>query len=195
MYDEKIKNIFNKLRKDVEKIDKIREEIILKSRPIIKESKQAIYLLHKNNLKEAKKSLEIAEKEINVLKKLINENQNVDTGSYNIALQEFVEAITYYYFVSENRLISNEELNVDPENFLLGLCDLTGELSRRAVFSVVNEKYDEVKKISEFVEILHNEFLDFELRNGELRRKSDSIKWNIKKIEEIMYDLKIRGKI
>ena len=84
---------------------------------------------------------------------------------------------------------------MDAENYLLGVCDLTGELARRAIFSVVNENYKEVKKINEFVETIHNEFLDFELRNGEIRRKSDSIKWNLKKIEETMYDLKIRGKI
>ncbi|MEM3374281.1 MAG: hypothetical protein QW757_02590 [Candidatus Woesearchaeota archaeon] len=195
MNDENTKKIFENLRNEIEKIDSAREEIIIKSRPIIKESKQAIYLLHKNNTKEAKKSIDNAKKELEKLKKLILETPTVDVGSYNSALQEYTEAITYYYFVVENRLISNKEIEVDAENYLLGLCDLTGELTRRAVFSVVNEDFSEVKKISTFLEIIHNEFLDFELRNGEIRRKSDSIKWNLKKVEEILYDLKIRGKI
>ncbi|MEM2131044.1 MAG: hypothetical protein QXR96_00840 [Candidatus Woesearchaeota archaeon] len=189
------KESFENLRMEIEKIDSAREEIIIKSRPIIKESKQAIYLLHKNNLNEAKKSLELANKGLLELKNLIKENPGVDIGSYNNALQEYTEAITYYYFISESRLIKNNEINVDAENYLLGLCDLTGELARRAVFSVVDEHYEEVKKIYEFVLFIHNEFLDFELRNGEIRRKSDSIKWNLKKIEEILYDLKIREKI
>lgn len=189
------KKIFSSLRKDIEEIEKIREELIIKSRPILKESKQAIYILHKDNINEAKKSIENAKKGIDELKKLIKKYPSVDVASYNAALQEYTEAITYYYFVSENRLVSNKEINIDAENYLLGLCDLTGELARRAVFSVVNENYLEVKKINEFVEIIHNEFLDFELRNGEIRRKSDSIKWNMKKIEEILYDLKIREKI
>ncbi len=189
------KKIFSKLRKELEERDSVREDLIINSRPILKESKQAIYALHKDSFREAKKSIDAAKKEIESLKKLVKANPALDVGAYNAALQEYAEAITYYYFVSEDRLISNEEIDVDAENYLLGICDLTGELARRAVFCVVNEKYKEVKKINEFVEIIHNEFLEFELRNGEIRRKSDSIKWNMKKIEEIMYDLKIRGKI
>jgi hypothetical protein len=37
--------------------------------------------------------------------------------------------------------------------------------------------------------------LDFDFRSGELRKKSDAIKWNLKKIEDILYDLKLQGKI
>ncbi|MBN2367807.1 hypothetical protein JXC34_02220 [Candidatus Woesearchaeota archaeon] len=52
-----------------------------------------------------------------------------------------------------------------------------------------------MKEIKKFVETIYNEFLEFELRNGELRKKSDSIKYNLKKIEEILYELKLREKI
>jgi predicted translin family RNA/ssDNA-binding protein len=189
------KKIFAKLRKELEETDIEREKLIISSRPILKESKQAIYALHRDSIKEAKKGLDEAKKGIDLLRKIVKDNPTLGEGIYNSALQEYSEAISYYYFVTEDRLISNEEIAVDAENYLLGICDLTGELARRAVFSVVNENYNEVKKIQEFAEIIHNEFLEFELRNGEIRKKSDSIKWNTKKIEEIMYDLKIRGKI
>jgi translin len=185
--------IFSKLRKELEEKDILREKVIVSSRPILKESKQAIYALHKNSNTEAKKSLDLAKKGIIELKKL--SKVSIDEGIFNSALQEYAEAVTYYYYVTEDRLISNDELDIDAENYLLGICDLTGELARRAVFSVVDEKYAEVKKIQGFVEVIYNEFMEFELRNGEIRKKSDSIKWNTKKIEEIMYDLKIRGKI
>jgi predicted translin family RNA/ssDNA-binding protein len=189
------KKIFSKLRKELEDKDLVREKLIINSRPIIKESKQAIYALHKDSIAEAKKSIDSAKKALNSLKDLIKNNPTLDVGAYNAALQEYTEAITYYYFVTDGKLISNEDIDVDAENYLLGICDLTGELARRAVFCVVNDKFKEVTKIQSFVETIHNEFLEFELRNGEIRKKSDSIKWNMKKIEEIMYDLKIRGKI
>ncbi|MBT7927970.1 hypothetical protein HN695_06565, partial [Candidatus Woesearchaeota archaeon] len=31
-----------------------------------------------------------------------------------------------------------------------------------------------------------------DLRNGELRKKSDAIKWNLKKIEDILYDISMK---
>jgi hypothetical protein len=35
--------------------------------------------------------------------------------------------------------------------------------------------------------------MKFDLRNGELRKKFDEIKWNLKKIEDIAYDIKMKG--
>ena len=187
--------IFSRIKKGLEKKDQMRETIIKNSRPIIKQSKQAIYALHRDSITEAKKYLDNAKVELNKLKDILKTNPNLNVGAYNAAVQEFVEAYSYYYFVKENKLIGDTELKVGEENYLLGICDLTGELARRAVFSVVNENYNEVEKIKDFVSTIHNEFLNFDLRNSELRKKSDSIKWNMKKIEEVLYDLKIREKI
>jgi predicted translin family RNA/ssDNA-binding protein len=189
------KKIFTRLRKDLAKKDLLREKLILDSRPVIKYSKQVIYALHKNSLSDAEKNLEKAKNSFKQLNKIVKDNFKFSIGAYNAALQEYTEAITYYFFVTENKLVSNQELGIDAENYLLGICDLTGELARRAVFAVVNENFSEILKIRKLVETIHNEFLEFELRNSELRKKSDSIKWNMKKIEEIMYDLKIRGKL
>jgi len=181
---------FDRLRKELEKKDEVRECVIISSRPVIKSSKQAIYAIHRDELEKAKELLDKAGKDIETIKKL----QRPEINAFGAALQEYAEAMTYYYFVKEDRLITDKEIEVDAENYLLGVCDLTGELGRKAVFSVVDNKTEEVKKIQEFVSQIYNEFLKFSFRNSELRKKSDSIKWNLKKIEEIMYDLKIRRK-
>lgn len=39
-------------------------------------------------------------------------------------------------------------------------------------------------------DILHN-FMQFNLKNGMLRKKSDSIKYAVKRFEEILYDLSL----
>ena len=41
---------------------------------------------------------------------------------------------------------------------------------------------------------IYGEFLKLHLRNGELRKKSDAIKWNLKKLEEVMYDISMKGR-
>ena len=53
-----------------------------------------------------------------------------------------------------------------------------------------NRKFKEVEKIKDFVDDIYGEFLKFDLRNGNLRKKYDSVKWNLKKLEEVMYDIK-----
>lgn len=184
------KIIFDELRKQIKHNDDERERYIVDSRPIIKHSKQAIYALHRNNLKEADELIKKAIKALTVLSKS-------DVGAYRAALQELCEAVTYQHYIKNNKLLGPDNIgfDIDAENYLLGICDLTGELSRRAVMNTISDQFSEIKQIKEFVSEIYNEFLKFEFRNGELRKKSDSIKWNLKKIEEIIYDLKIRDKI
>jgi len=75
------------------------------------------------------------------------------------------------------------------------LCDLTGELGRKAVHDVIKKNFSEAVIIKDIVDEIYGEFLKFNLRNSELRKKSDQIKWNLKKLEDIVFELKIKGRI
>ena len=50
--------------------------------------------------------------------------------------------------------------------------------------------FSEVEKIRELVEEIYGEFLKLDLRNGELRKKSDAIKWNLRKLEDLVLSIK-----
>jgi len=47
--------------------------------------------------------------------------------------------------------------------------------------------------ISRFVKDLHSAFQVLNLKNDILRRRSDGIKYNVKKIEDVVYDLSLRN--
>jgi len=75
---------------------------------------------------------------------------------------------------------------------LLGLCDLSGELVRKAVQEGINNKNKAVLNIRKAVDELYYKILELDLRNGELRKKSDGIKWDLKKLDEMVFSLKLR---
>jgi len=178
---------FEEIRKDLKKFEEEREFTIHTSRRIIQLSKQIIYSLHRNDTK----STEALTKEIkDTIKKL--PGKHYDTDMHKTALQEYVEASAYYEFIINNKIPTRKELEVETEEYLLGLCDLTGELVRRTVSDVIKKDFEEVKKIKALVEEIYGEFLKFDLRNGELRKKSDSIKWNLNRLEEVEYALSMR---
>lgn len=184
------KKEFNSIASDLDKLDDLREKIIKTSRDILKLSKKAIYSTHKSDLNYSKKNIEQAKKLIVETDKLIQKNSELkEVGAFNDALQEYCEAVCYYEYMKNNRIPTRKELNLSITNYLLGICDLTGELARLAVFLTIDKKYDKVKEIYNTVNEIYGKFLNFNLKNGELRRKSDSIKYNLKKIEEIMYDI------
>lgn len=65
--------------------------------------------------------------------------------------------------------------------------------SRLAVNSVVYGDYERPLHISQFVSKLNAGFQLLNFKNDSLRRRFDGLKYDVKKIEEVVYDLSIRG--
>ena len=184
------KNEFSKIRKEIEKADKVREEIIRLSRDIINISKRIIYGVHRSNLNEASKYINDIKKKKNKLDKI---NGSIDANINKVAYQEYAEALCYYGFVKNKKIPTKASLKVNTEDYLMGLCDLTGEVGRKAVNDIIKKKFKDALLVKKLVEEIYGEFLKFNLRNSELRKKSDSIKWNLKKIEDVIFDAKVKG--
>lgn len=65
--------------------------------------------------------------------------------------------------------------------------------SRFAVNSVTAADYSRPFRIATFVAELDAGFRLLNLKNDSLRKKFDGLKYDLKKIEEVVYDLTIRG--
>ena len=190
------KNDLEHVRKGLESFDEKREMLIKESRSIVKLSKIIIYALQRGELKEAEKLIEQAKKGLAELEKHAAKHEELRySGSFKIAEQELVEAMTFLIFLTEKRLATKEELNVSAETYLLGIFDLTGELVRKAINSAINKDFQTAIEIKDFVSELYGELLKFGFGNGPLRKSFDSIKYNLKKLEDLVYDLKIKGLI
>lgn len=193
MLDEKD---FAEMVKDYSEADGIREDLIKQSRVIIKLSKEVIYNTHRNDVKKAEESVKKIKQEMASFKRTAEKNSElVYSGTFRTTVQEYVEAIAYFSFVKDKTIPSRKDLDVPVEGYLSGLCDLTGELVRNAIISATNEKYNEVKAIHALVEEIFNNLLQFDFRSGELRRKFDSIKYDLKKLEDLVLQLKLKDKI
>jgi predicted translin family RNA/ssDNA-binding protein len=178
------------IQRDFENYDSLREDLIKQSRILLKSSKKLIYSVHKGNKNECDKNLKEVENIFKKLNLLLKKNSKLEfEGSYSEACQEMVEGILYYDYVYSGSL---RKLNVSSEDYLMGVADLTGELVRRVVSFVIKGKFDEVYEINDFVQNLYKQLLNFNFRNGNLRKKFDSIRWNLNKIEDVLYDLEVR---
>lgn len=181
------KTEFQNIRADLKKFEAERELLIQNAREIIQLSKRIIYALQRDDKEIEKDIQKITQK----VKKL--PESKYETGIRSTAIQEYVEALAFYHFLKNARIPTRKQLGVETNEYLLGLCDLTGELVRKAVNYIIKENYQEAVKIKDLVESIYGEFLHFELRNSELRKKSDAIKYSLKKLEELIYDLKIKS--
>ena len=87
------------------------------------------------------------------------------------------------------------DCDVLPEHFILGLADLPGELVRKAVFLAGKGDVGAVLKIKDEVDSIYGELLKFDFRDNEIRRKVDAVKYDLRKLEDLVLDLKLKGKL
>ena len=183
---------FNKLRKEIHTYDSEREKLIKQSRVVLKLSKQVIYSVHRDEISEAGKLIKQIESEKKKLDAIAGHNKKMSCeGSYKVAIQEYVEALLYYNFVKKGKLI---ELSVATEHFVLGLADLPGEMVRKAVFLAGKGQVEKVVKIKDEVDAIYGELLKFDFRDNEIRRKVDAVKYDLRKLEDLVLDLKLKGR-
>ncbi|KAH3767009.1 translin family protein [Pelomyxa schiedti] len=86
-----------------------------------------------------------------------------------------------------------DSFGIDLETYLHGLCGIPSELVRYSVNCVIRGEYATPQKISAFLHDLYSGFQQLNLKNDSLRKRFDSMKYDLKRIEEIIYDLTIRG--
>ena len=83
--------------------------------------------------------------------------------------------------------------HLDLEDYLAGITQLSNELSRLVVNAVTHGDYQRPKRIAIFLNNLGAGFRLMNLKNNMLRKKFDSLKYDLTKVEEVVYDLSIRG--
>ncbi len=184
------------MNQEYKKNDEMREEIIKKSREILKLSKKAIYATHRGELDEAQQLLTTAKQKSQEANTFIEQVAFGTTGALKASLEEYVEAQLFYTYKTEKRIILKQELeegfSIENQSYLGGLSDFTGELVRQAVLLATKKKHKEVKEIFELIEEIYGALMNFDFRTGDLRKKFDSIKYNLAKLETINYELSLR---
>jgi predicted translin family RNA/ssDNA-binding protein len=186
------KTFLSKIKKDLNLYQKERGVIINQSRKILQNSKKAIFALHREDKVQARESLKDAE----IILKKLNQTYNKANrlrfeGSYKAAVEEYVEAKTFSLVLIGKSLDKINIESIGPEEYINGLADLTGELVRQAVLQVTKGNFQVIEKYKIFTEEIV-EFLLTLYLTGASRQKSDDAKRNLKRLEQILYDLKIK---
>jgi len=90
-------------------------------------------------------------------------------------------------------LKSSDAFHITIEDYLLALTSTIEELARLAPNAVTLGDYSRPLQISRFIKDIHAGFQLLNLKNDALRRRSDGIKYSVKKVEDVVYDLSLRG--
>ena len=180
-----------KIKENMDLFESARDRLIGLSREIVRLSKQIIYSDHRGEGEKAGKLQADADSLFCQMSLLIKKNPRLSSqGSARIAIQEYVEAKAFGDVLRNDQVPPYEDKYLEEENYLMGLCDLVGELNRRAVNAAIKGDVETPKKIRDVVDELYGFFIQLDLGNGELRKKVDGIKYELKKLEILVLEQK-----
>lgn len=185
------KKFIQKLKQEMDESVSERRQIISLSNVVLHDSKRVIFSLHRGDHKKAKISLNEIEKILTKLEKKFSYHRLNEEGSYKAAVEEYVEAKTFLLVIEGHAIEKFRDIKLAYESYLGGICDLTGELVRRAINEAAKGNRNEVTHIKNLINDIMAELVEFDM-TGYLRTKYDQAKASLKKIEQMDYEIKLR---
>ena len=122
-------------------------------------------------------------------------------GVWQFALQQSIFLLSLCHFLQQRNLLplpsvaallQLDLVTCDIDDYLTGLTFISKELTRLAINAVRTGNPALVPAISSFLHHLYAGYRLLNLRNDGLRRKVDGLKYDVLKVEEILYDMAVR---
>ncbi|KAM5559776.1 hypothetical protein ABKV19_021120 [Rosa sericea] len=206
---------FDDFRSQLEESGTLRDRI----RTVVMEIESTTRFIHSSLLlvHQSRSTPEVLEKpktQIVVLKELYNRLAEIVRespggyyryhGDWKSETQTVVSVLAFMHWLETGTLLlhteaeeklglSGSEFGLDVEDYLVGICFMSNELPRYVVNQVTAGDYDCPRKVMKFLTDLHAAFRLLNLRNDFLRKKFDGMKYDLRRVEEVYYDVKIRG--
>lgn len=171
--------IVNKIEKKIDGKDKVREQALRFSRDIIISCRKAIQSVHQNKIKDAKNNIKKASSNLKALYDITKPHPELfHAGFVENAAQELVEANCFYNIITGKELPDPDEMQTTYSSYLMGLCDLVGELRRTALDSI---RKGESKKADEYLNLMeeiYDVIIRFDYPSGliPIKKKQDMVR-------------------
>jgi translin len=171
--------IVDKIEKKIDDKDKIREKALKSSREIIIGCRKAIQLIHQELMKDALGSIKKANNKLQDLYSLTESHPELHhAGFVENAAQELVEAHCFYNIMKGKELPDPDEIKTTYSSYLMGLCDLVGELRRTALDSIRAGKAKNADNYLTMMEEIYDVIIRFDYPSGliPIKKKQDMVR-------------------
>jgi len=172
-------SIVNKIEKHIDDKDKIREQALRFSRDIIINCRKSIQQIHLKEMKNAKENIKVASAKLAELNDLTKPFPDLfHAGFVENAAQEFVEAHCLLHIMQNKNLPDPDSIQTTYSSYLMGLCDVVGELRRKALDSILVGKPDDANIYLKLMEDIYGAIMRFDYPSAlvPIKRKQDMVR-------------------
>ena len=169
-----------------------RYKIIKEASGALQGSKKTIFALQRERIEEAEAILKEAKEALKSLDKRFGKDFRLRMeGSWKAAVEEFCEAKLFMDFYKGVKMDAIKDFQIEPDEYLGGLSDVTGEIVRMMIIWTTKKEFEKVKNANEVIHDIVHQLMEYNF-SGYLRTKFDQAKNSLRKAEEIVYDISLR---
>ncbi|CAK0889713.1 unnamed protein product, partial [Prorocentrum cordatum] len=192
--------LLSAIKRRYDQYDTVREQVIKRSRDVLKSAKNAVFALQRDDFKKADALIQQCSGYATaIFADAVQGAPSLRGGGFAAALEELVEALLYRAYRKDRRLLSRKEVQEDSglsfelsvAEYLGGLTDLTGEVVRLAVRSAGRgrEAVGDVELGLACVDAVYAGIQSLPFLPGSLGKKVWPLKASLQKIEGVLYEL------
>jgi len=175
----------------IEKIDhhigakeKVREDALKSSRDIIISCRRGIQQLHRDMREEAEVYIKKASEKLAQLYEFTKDHPDlIHAGFVENAAQEFVEISCLYHIMKGEDLPDPDALKTTYSAYLLGLCDVVGELRRASLDFMLEGNTTKANEYLHHMDRIYDAIMSFDYPSAlvPIKKKQDMIRGLIEK--------------
>jgi len=178
--------------------DELREQIIKKARDGQKAAKQGIYALQRGDKAKATTLLQACRDNITKdLEPIVEQDASLRNGSsMSGVLEEYIEGALFQAWLGDANSTPTgiilppshfDDLHATPEEYLGGLCDLTGEVGRYAVQRGTERDHASVRACLETNATILSLIEGMRMNN----KKVGAVRQSVEKLERMLYEMSL----
>jgi translin len=176
--------IIEKIENHIGEKEKVREDALKTSRDIIICCRKGIQQLHRNQMEEAESYMKQASAKLAQLYDITMGHADVfHTGFVENAAQEFVEIQCLYYIMKGADLPDPDAIQTTYSAYLLGLCDVVGELRRGALDFMLEGNTTKANEYLVYMDRIYDAIMSFDYPSAlvPIKKKQDMVRGLIEK--------------
>ena len=171
-----LEDIISKIQVYIDDKDSIRETSLKYARTVIIHCRKAIQLIHQHKMQQAEELIKKASATLAELYDVTKDHADLSKAGYvENAAQEFVEAQCFYNILHHEALPDPDAIQTTYTAYLMGLCDVVGELRRKALDMVLAGEQKDAQQYLVIMEDIYAAILRFDYPSSliPIKRKQD----------------------
>ena len=198
-----LKDVYDRM----EQRDQLRDALTKYCSKVKKACRKTILYLHDNKGGKAYQQIEIAEKTIlEKIQPIVDKEAPLKAGTYNVTMEDYSEAKLFYVWMfgrerapddlEKSALISPKDFPVsvgNPENYLMGLIRMTGEIARYAMQARTERDSEKITHCLASCAAISKAVLSMERPPQGIGKKLPILKRSVGRLERFLYEMSLQS--